>query len=67
MKISQVFNPMVAGKLPFAEGVSINIPTLFSRVKCPFWKVGMKNIIDSLDRSVWDAIVRMDLMCLKLL
>jgi len=48
---------MAEGKLPFAEGASINKPFLLCRVKYPFWKIRMKIFIESLDRVVWDAIV----------
>jgi len=48
---------MVEGKLPFAEGASINMPSLFSGVNYPFWKIRMKIFIESLNRGVWDVIV----------
>ena len=57
MKITQVFDPMAEGKLPFGEGASINIPHLFSGVNYQFWKIRMKIFIETLDRGIWDAIV----------
>ena len=35
---------MAEGKLPFAEGASINRPPMFSGVNYPFWKVRMKDM-----------------------
>ena len=57
MKVTQVFDPMAEGKLPFGEGASINRPSLFSGVNYQFWKIRMKIFIESLDRGIWDAIV----------
>jgi len=43
---------MAKNKLPFAEGVSINIPPMFSGVNYQFWKVRMKIFIESIDRGI---------------
>jgi len=36
LKVTQVFDPMTEGKLPFGEGASINRPLLFSGVNYQF-------------------------------
>jgi len=46
------FDPMVEGKLFYAEGASINRPTLFNEVNYPFWKIRMKMFIQSLNSGV---------------
>jgi len=48
---------MAENKLPFAEGASIHRPPMFSGVNYQFWKVRMKIFIESIDRSIWNAIV----------
>jgi len=41
----------------FSKGTSINRPPLFTRDNYLFWKIRMKIILESIDMSVWDAIV----------
>jgi len=48
---------MTENKLSFAEGASINRPPMFSGVNYQFWKVRMKNFIESIDRGIWNTIV----------
>jgi len=48
---------MFENKLPFAEGASIHMPPMFSRVNYQFWKVRMKIFIESIDRGIWNVIV----------
>jgi len=48
---------MAENKLPFAEGASIHRPPMFCGLNYQFWKVRMRSFIESIDRSVWDAIV----------
>ena len=47
---------LMAEKLPFGEGASINRPPLFCGLNYQFWKVRMKIFVESLDRGIWDAI-----------
>jgi len=57
LKVTQVFDLTVEGKLPFGEGASINRPPLFSGVNYQFWKIHMKFFVESLDKGICDAIV----------
>ena len=41
----------------FAKCASINRPSHFTKENCPFWKVHMRIILESIDRGVWNAIV----------
>jgi len=47
---------LMADRLPFGEGASINIPSLFCGLNYQFWKVRMKIFVESLDKGIWDAI-----------
>jgi len=47
---------MVAKKLPYAKGSSINRPPVFSGVNYQFWKVRMKIFINSTDCEIWNSI-----------
>jgi len=40
---------MVENKLPFAEGVSIHRPPMFSGINYQFWKIRMKIFIESIN------------------
>jgi len=46
----------MAEKLPFGEGVSINMSHLFCGLNYQFWKVRMEIFVESLDKGIWDAI-----------
>jgi len=46
----------MAKKLPFGEGASINIPSLFCGLNYQFWKVRMKIFVESLDKGILDGI-----------
>ncbi|KAL2325900.1 hypothetical protein Fmac_024958 [Flemingia macrophylla] len=48
---------MASNQLPFAEGASINRPPLFYGDNYAFWKVRMKIFIESVQRSIWQAVV----------
>jgi len=48
---------MAEHKLPFVKGASIHKPLMFSGVNYQFWKVRMKIFIESIDPSIWNAIV----------
>jgi len=48
---------MAENRLPFAEGASINRPSMFSGVNYQFWKVRMRIFIESIDRGIWNVIV----------
>jgi len=48
---------MAENKLPFTEGSSINRPPMFCGLNYQFSKVRMRIFIESIDHSVWDAIV----------
>jgi len=48
---------MDENKLLFAEGTSVNRPHMFCALNYQFWKVRMRIFMESIDRSVWDAIV----------
>jgi len=41
----------------FVEGASIHRPPMFSGVNYQFWKVRMKNFVESIDHGIWNAIV----------
>jgi len=42
LKVTQVFDSMAEGKLPFGEGASINRPPLFMLLTINFWKFGWR-------------------------
>jgi len=46
----------MADKLPFVECASINRPPLFCGVYYQFWKVRMKIFVESIDKTIWNAI-----------
>jgi len=48
---------MAENKLPFAEGASIHRSIMFSGINYQFWKIRMKNIIESINHGIWDAII----------
>ncbi|KAL2330563.1 hypothetical protein Fmac_018144 [Flemingia macrophylla] len=48
---------MAGNQLLFAEGASINRPPLFCGDNYPFWKVRMKIFMESVHRSIWQAVV----------
>ncbi|KAL2340391.1 hypothetical protein Fmac_008331 [Flemingia macrophylla] len=48
---------MASNQLPFVEGVSINRPPLFCSDNYAFWKVRMKIFMESIHRSIWQAVV----------
>jgi len=48
---------MAENKHPFVEGASIDRPPMVCGLNYQFWKVKMRIFIESIDRSVWDAIV----------
>ncbi|KAL2330599.1 hypothetical protein Fmac_018180 [Flemingia macrophylla] len=48
---------MAGNQLPFAEGAFINRPPLFYGDKYPFWKVRTKIFMESVHRSIWQAVV----------
>jgi len=48
---------MVENKFPFAEGASIYRTPMFCGLNYQFWKVRMRIFIESIDCSVWDAII----------
>ncbi|KAL2330583.1 hypothetical protein Fmac_018164 [Flemingia macrophylla] len=48
---------MASNQLPFAEGASINRPPLFCGENYAFWKVRMKIFMESVHRSIWQAMV----------
>jgi len=63
LKVIQVFNFwffenlfLMADKMPFGEGASINRPPLFCGVNYQFWKVRMKIFIHSTDKGIWESI-----------
>jgi len=41
----------------FVEGASIKRPPLFVGENYPFWKIQMKIFLESVDKSVWDAVM----------
>ena len=45
-------------KLPFAERASIHRLPMFFGVNYQFWKVRMKIFIESINRGIWNAIVK---------
>ena len=47
---------LMADKLPFGKGASINRPPLFCGVNYQFWKVRMKIFVESIDKGIWNAI-----------
>ncbi|XP_068462359.1 uncharacterized protein [Phaseolus vulgaris] len=44
-------------KMPFAEGVSINRPSMFGGLNYAFWKIIMNILMVSIDMRIWDAVV----------
>jgi len=52
IKISE----LLADKLPFGEGVSINRPPLFCGVNYQFWMVRMKIFVEAIHKGIWNAI-----------
>ncbi|KAL2330602.1 hypothetical protein Fmac_018183 [Flemingia macrophylla] len=48
---------MAGNQLPFAESASINRPPLFCGDNYAFWKVRMKIFMQSVHRSIWQAVV----------
>jgi len=59
MKFTQVLfvkSILMAHKLPFEEGTSINRLPLLCGVNYQFCKVRMKIFIESIDKRIWDAI-----------
>ncbi|KAL2347698.1 hypothetical protein Fmac_001698 [Flemingia macrophylla] len=48
---------MANNQLPFAEGAFINRPHLFCGDNYSFWKVRMKIFMESVHRSIWQAVV----------
>ncbi|KAL2325878.1 hypothetical protein Fmac_024936 [Flemingia macrophylla] len=48
---------MANNQLSFAEGASINRPPLFCGDNYSFWKVRMKIFMESVHRSIWQAVV----------
>jgi len=47
---------LMADKLPFGKGTSINRPPLFCGVSYQLWCVRMKFFVDSIDRKIWNVI-----------
>ncbi|KAL2327540.1 hypothetical protein Fmac_020967 [Flemingia macrophylla] len=48
---------MASNRLLFAEGASINRLPLFCGDNYPFWKVRMKIFMESVHRSIWQAVI----------
>ncbi|KAL2337012.1 hypothetical protein Fmac_011458 [Flemingia macrophylla] len=48
---------MAGNELPFAEGASINRLPLFCGDNYLFWKVRMKIFMESVHRSIWQAVI----------
>ena len=51
------FSKMVGHNQTFAEGASINRPSLFTGENYPFWKVRMQIFLESVDRGIWDVML----------
>jgi len=49
-------NLLMADKMPFGGGASINKPPLFCGVNYQFWKVRMKIFIHSTYKGIWESI-----------
>ena len=47
---------LMANKMPFGEGASVNRPPLFCGVNYQFWKVRMKIFMHSTDKGIWESI-----------
>ena len=41
----------------FVEDSSINRPPMFSGMNYAFWKIRMKNFMESIDFGIWEAVV----------
>nr|KYP39777.1 Retrovirus-related Pol polyprotein from transposon TNT 1-94 [Cajanus cajan] len=48
---------MASNQLPFIECAFINTPSLFCGDNYPFWKVRMKIFMESVYRSIWQAVI----------